>query len=78
MLSLHLKRWHFALFIYAISILIIIAVRPAIMFKQDLEMKQWGVAITDTTSIFSPAFIFPALGVVSYFLAAIFEMIFAA
>lgn len=76
MVSIQLQRWHIAVFLYIISVLLLIAFKPPIMFTERGEPKVFASKITDSTSVFAPSLVIPLLGFMSYFIAAIIEMIF--
>jgi hypothetical protein len=74
MIALVLKRWHISLLLYVFVVSILVAIRPALMFKADGSPKKWGGVIDEETSIFAPAFMIPLLAVLCYFVASMVEM----
>lgn len=75
MISLVVRRWQLAFVLYVIAITIILLAKPSLMFRYDGAPKNWGSIIDENTSVFAPAFVFPLLAVVAYFVATTVEMI---
>jgi hypothetical protein len=46
------------------------------MFTPEDRPKQWGADTSDETSIFSPMFVFPLLGILSYYIGVWIELIY--
>ena len=76
MITLHLKRWHLAVLLYLVSALILVAVRPAMMFTPDGLPKAWGTQTDANTSVFGIQFLFPLLAVLSYWVVLCIDMAF--
>jgi hypothetical protein len=76
MLSVTLRRWHIALFLYAMMVVILLSIRPALMFDLEKNAKTWGLDMERGVSIFSPMFVFPFLALVSYYLASLIELVY--
>jgi hypothetical protein len=53
---------------------LIMAYRPALMFTPTKEAKAWAIENTNTTSILAPAFSFPLIAVLCYYIAVVVEM----
>jgi hypothetical protein len=75
MISLVLRRWQLAFIIFAVVTFVLVVTKPSLMFRADGTPKHWGSVIDDTTSVFAPAFVFPALAFISYFVATVVELI---
>lgn len=73
---LYLRRWHIAVIVYLFIVLLLLAFRPALLFKADKTAKIWAGRIDPNHSVFSPAFVFPLLGMLSFFLTAVAELAF--
>ncbi len=71
---LYLRRWHIALLVYLFIVLLLLAFRPALLFKPDSTSKTWAGRIDEHKSVFAPAFVFPLLGFLSFFFTAVAEM----
>ncbi len=77
MFSVTLHRWQIALVIYAIFVVIIVNIRPALMFDLEKNVKAWGLDMERGVSIFSPMFVFPFFALLSYYLASLIELAYA-
>lgn len=75
MISLVIQRWQLAFILYVVAITLILVTKPSLMFRTDGAPKNWGSIIDENTSVFAPAFIFPLLAVLAYFVATTIEMI---
>ena len=68
-----ISRLQMAMFFYLIIISLLIAYRPPLMFTAEKEPKTWAVENTATTSIMAPAFSFPVLAFLCYYVAVLIE-----
>jgi hypothetical protein len=71
-----LNRWIIAILVYILVTILLIFVKPSMMFTQDGNVKQWSIENTETTSIFSPMIVFPILSILSYYLGIWIELVF--
>lgn len=74
MASIMVSRLQLAMFLYLVIIALIMAYRPALMFTPTKEAKAWAIENTNTTSILAPAFSFPLIAVLCYYIAVVVEM----
>lgn len=75
MISIQIHRWHIALLLYIAFVVTIAAFKPPLMFAKDGKPKHFASTITETTSVFAPAFVFPLIGLLCYFGATVIELI---
>jgi hypothetical protein len=75
MISIELTRFHVALVLYAVLVVILLLSRPAIMFTRDGKLKSWGVKNDDKTSMFSFGFVLVLSAVLFYILATWLDMV---
>lgn len=73
-----LTRLQTAVALYLVFVVVLVLVRPALLFDAENRAKQWGARFTDRVSLFAPAFAFPFLGLVSYYAATALELAFGA
>jgi hypothetical protein len=73
MISFILNRWQLALVFYVVFVLTILATKPAMLFEQNGAPKRWGPKITDDTSPFAIAFLFPFVGILFYYIATVLD-----
>lgn len=71
-----INRWQIALILYLVIIALLLITKPAMMFTPEDRPKQWGADTSDETSIFSPMFVFPLLGILSYYIGVWIELIY--
>jgi len=69
-----ISKWIIASFLYFIILLIIILIKPVVMFDENGQSKQFGVG--NDKSVLSPIFVFPLLGFLCYFIVVIIEFIY--
>jgi len=69
MISLNLTRLHVALLLYITFIIILLLIRPAIMFTHDGRLKRWGMDNDENTNMFAFGFIVPLAGIIMYIIA---------
>lgn len=74
MISVTLRRWHIALFMYLVLVMVILMIRPALMFDMEKNAKSWGLDMERGVSMFSPMFIFPFLAIFCYYIASLIEL----
>lgn len=74
MFTVTLHRWQIAIIIYAIFVVTLVSLRPALMFDLENNTKVWGLDMERGVSIFSPMFVFPFLALISYFMASLIEL----
>lgn len=61
-----------AIILYTFIVLLIMALKPSLMFDAQGKAKHLGVGMSDSDmSVFAPAFAFPLIAVMSYLLASI-------
>ena len=68
------QRWHIALVLYLILVLVLLALRPSVMFDANGNPKSFGLANDETTSTMAPAFVFPILAILVFYAAAILDI----
>lgn len=68
------SRAAIALTLYLVFVTTVIAARPALMFDRDGRPKRWGARVSDTTSVFAPAFVFPLAALLAYVLASLLQL----
>lgn len=76
MIEVRVHRWFLALFIYAILILILMAIRPSFMFDKNGNLKQWRLETTENSSIFGAQVFIPLLALFSYYFAIFLDATF--
>lgn len=69
--QIHLPRWIVALVLYLLIILLLFAIKPAIMFTNDGKPKDFGIGLTQGKSILAPCVFFPILAIFCFFMATI-------
>jgi len=72
---LYIPRWLFAVTIYVLIIYLIITLQPAIMFDSYGKPKEFGIGSTDGKSVLAPAFVFPILALLCYFIASMIQFV---
>lgn len=70
-----MSRWYIAILLYLIIVCLLLALRPAMLFKEDKDYKRWSVHRSSDNSIFSIMFLFPVIAIVCYYLAALYFVI---
>ena len=70
----YVSRWLFAIVLYLILVLLILATKPAIMFDAQGAPKPFGVGIAEGWSVLALPVVLPALAILSYFLAAFLDL----
>jgi hypothetical protein len=70
-----MTRWYIAILFYLILVCILLALRPAMLFQPDKTYRRWGMKRSADHSLFSIAFLFPLLAVLSYYLAAFYMIL---
>lgn len=70
-----MSRWYIAVLIYLIAVCLLLALRPAMLFKADKDYKRWSVHRTPDNSIFSIMIVFPVLAILSYYLSVLYFVI---
>lgn len=68
------NRWQIALVLYVVVMMVILLVKPAMMFTVENAPKQWGAETNETTSVFSPMIVFPVLAIISYYIGVWLEL----
>lgn len=71
---LYLPRWAVAITIYIIIILALLALRPALLFDADGNPKPFGTGLKEGASIFAPAFSFPLIAFLAFFVSSWFHV----
>ena len=74
MVSFVVTRWQIAIVIYVVFVVTMLVFRPALMFNAEGEAKSWGPHITETTTPFAAAFVFPFVAILSYYLASLIDV----
>lgn len=67
-----MTRWYIAILLYLIIVCLLLALRPAMMFKPDKDYRRWSMRRDADHSIFSVAIIFPLLAIVCYYISALY------
>lgn len=70
-----IPRWLFALTLYVLIIYLIITLQPSIMFDSYGKPKQFGIGTNEGKSVLAPAFIFPIIAIICYFIASMIQFI---
>jgi hypothetical protein len=74
---MYVSRWLTALVLYALTILLLLAIKPSLMFQANGVPKQPGVGISEGKSMFAPAILFPLLALVMYLVATMLHFVWA-
>jgi hypothetical protein len=74
MIRINLHRWFFAILLYIILALLIIAVRPAFMFTEQGHLKDWSLTASPNSTIFGAQIIFPILAFLCYYITVWIEV----
>lgn len=67
-------RWQVAILVYLVFVFCLLAFRPSLLFDPARRAKALGAENSATVSLFAPAFAFPLLAFLSYYLAALTEL----
>ena len=70
-----IPRWLFALTLYVLIIYLIITLQPAMMFDPYGKPKEFGIGVSDGKSVLAPAFVFPIIAIICYFIASMIQFI---
>lgn len=73
MVSFVITRWQMAALLYIIFVGVVLLTKPAIMFDAEGEAKQWGAEMSEDTSPFAIAFVFPFMAIAIYYLATMID-----
>lgn len=73
---LYIPRWLLAITLYVLIIYLIISLQPSLMFDAYGKPKDFGIGTTDGKSVLAPAFVFPILALISYFIASMVQFVF--
>ena len=71
-----IPRWLFALTLYILIIYLLITLQPSLMFDSYGKPKEFGIGSNEGKSVFAPAFVFPVLAILCYFISSIIQFIF--
>jgi hypothetical protein len=74
MIRINLHRWFFAIVLYIIIVLAILAIRPAFMFNEQGQLKEWSLTQSANTTIFGAQIVFPILAFLCYYLTVLIEV----
>lgn len=74
MVSFVVTRWQIAIVIYVIFVATLLWLRPALMFDANGEAKAWGPHITETTTPFAAAFVFPFAAILCYYISTLIDV----
>ena len=74
MIRINLHRWFFAILLYIVLVLLILAIRPAFMFNNQGQLKQWSATQGPDTTIFGAQIVFPILAFLCYYLTVLVEI----
>lgn len=74
MIQVNLHRWFFAILLYMVLVLLILAIRPAFMFNSQGQLKDWSVSQGPNTTIFGAQIVFPILAFLCYYLTVFVEI----
>jgi hypothetical protein len=70
-----IPRWIVALVLYLLIVLLLFAIKPALMFSQDGRMKDFGIGLSNGKSVFAPAVLLPILAVFCFFISTIIYVV---
>lgn len=65
-----ITKWIVATVLYVQIVLILLIVRPALMFDSNGNPKPFGVGMKEGKSVFAPAIVFPVLAFLCYVIAS--------
>lgn len=74
MIRINLHRWFFAIVLYIILVLAILAIRPALMFNDQGQLKDWSLTQGPNSTIFGAQIVFPVLAFLCYYLTVLIEI----
>jgi hypothetical protein len=72
------SKWFVALILYGLLVLLLLWIRPSMMFDANGHIKDFGTSTSATESVFSIKIMFPLIAIVSYYVAGFIEVMFAA
>lgn len=64
-----ITRWVVAIVLYIQIILILLVVKPALLFDSNGNPKDFGTGLKEGKSIFAPAFVFPLIALLCYIIS---------
>jgi len=65
------RRWLLAILLYLLIVTILLITKPAALFADNMRIKRWSAQTTWDTSIFSPQFLFPFVGILCYYIVTV-------
>lgn len=68
---IYVSRIFVAMIIYTFIVLLLLAIKPSLMFDLSGNPKPFGVGMKDGYSVFAPSVVFPFLAVLSYLIASV-------
>lgn len=68
---IYIPRIIVAVVLYTFIVLLLLAVKPSLMFDAEGKPKPLGVGMKDGYSIFAPSFSFPLFAVMSYLVTSV-------
>lgn len=74
MIRVNLHRWFFAILLYLVLVLILMAVRPRFMFNEEGQLKEWSTESGPNKTIFGAQVVFPTLAFLCYYLTVLIEV----
>ena len=70
-----MHRWMVAMIMYVFIVLLILAVRPALMFDEHGQPKPFGVGMDDGHhTVFALSIMFPILALVCFVISAVVDL----
>lgn len=75
MISLELTRLHVALILYILFIILLLLLRPALMFTPEGQLKKWGMENDADTNMFAFGFVVPLAGIILYIVATWLDVV---
>jgi hypothetical protein len=70
-----LNRWQIATIFYIVFVIIIISVKPSMMFTAEGHVKSWSTYKSEESSVFSPIIVFPMMAIICYYLGIWIELL---
>ena len=71
-----INRWQIATILYIIFVIIILSIKPSMMFTAEGHIKAWSTYKSEESSVFSPIIVFPLMAIICYYLGIWIELLF--
>jgi hypothetical protein len=71
------SRWVFAMILYVLIIILLIQLKPSLMFDSYGKPKEFGIGFREGKSIFAPIVVFPILALLCYFTVSVSDLMFS-